>query len=360
MMNNMTCSDPSLDPATPSQLGASGGIVGRSPVMQKLRRMVAVAANSPHPVLIFGESGSGKRTVARTIRSSGPFRDGSFISIHCGSLAPALFGRQLFDYVRGEFTGPIREANGLIATAKGGTILLDSVEELDFDLQAKLVQLLQDIQNSQATDAPVNVRLLAATTHDLERVVMQGGFRKDLYWRLNVLSLRLPPLRDHRDDIPLLAEHFLKRMNSASGLQITLSDGAVQAMLSHDWPGNVRELGHCLERACAFASGPLIQAVDLPPEIVRTGHAMASNQNTELHIVPMAEVERQAILSAVAELKGDKAQAARLLGIGKTTLYRRLQQYAFHDLHGGASKAFSRVSYAIPMPHRPIRNRQSL
>jgi DNA-binding NtrC family response regulator len=345
MMNNVLRVDPSVDPVTRSQtLTGFGGILGQSPVMQKLCRMVAVAATSPHPVLILGEVGSGKRMVARTIRSSGPFRDRPFISIHCGLLAPVLFGGQLFDHVKGEFTGPTRVGNGRMATAKGGTIFLDNVEELDFDLQAKLVRLLQDIQNSQTTDAPVNVRILAASTHDLERVVMQGGFRKDLYCRLNVLSLRLPPLRDHRDDIPLLAEHFLERMMGASGQPTTLSEDAVQAMLSHDWPGNVRELEHCLKRACALANGPLIQVRDLPPEIVRTPHAMVSNQNTECHIVPLAEVERQAILNAVAELKGDKAKAARLLGIGKTTLYRRLRQFASDDLHGGASKAFSRVA----------------
>jgi DNA-binding NtrC family response regulator len=184
--------------------------------MQKLRCMVAVVANSPHPVLILGEGGSGKRTVARTIRSSGPFRDREFISIHCGSVARSSFRRQLFDHVKSEFAGPNHEAPGRTTTAKGGPFFLDNVEELGLDLQAKLVQLLQDIQDSQTTDAPVNVRILAATTHDLERVVMHGGFRKDLYCRLKVLSIRLPPLRDHRDDIPLLAEHFLEGMVSAS------------------------------------------------------------------------------------------------------------------------------------------------
>jgi DNA-binding NtrC family response regulator len=320
-----------------------GGIVGWSPVMQNLYRMVAMAANSLHPVLILGESGSGKRMVARTIRSSGPFRDRPFISIHCGSLAPALFRRQLFDHIKG-FAGPTQARNGLTAIAQGGTVFLDNVEELASDLQANLLGLLQEVQNSQTTDAPMNVRILAATTHDLERVVMQGGFRKDLYFRLNLLSVRVPPLREHRDDIPLLADHFLERMMHASGQKTTLSDHAVQAMLSHDWPGNVRELEHCLEHACAFASGPLIQVADLPPEIVRAPRAIPSNQNAECHIVPMAEVERQTILNAVAELKGDKARAARLLGIGKTTLYRRLQQYASHDLDGVASKAFSRVA----------------
>lgn len=345
MNNEVYRADPSIGPVTPSQTRRGFcGIVGQTPMIQKLRRLVAVAADSLHPVLILGERGSGKRTVARTIRTSGPFHDRAFISIHCGSLAPALFGRQLFDHVKRQFTQLPQEANGLMATTRGGTIFLDNVEELGFDLQERLVQLLQCIQNSQTTEAPLNVRILAATTHNLERVVMQGGFRKDLYCRLNVLSLRLPPLRDHRGDIPLLAEYFLEHMMSASGQQMTLSDGAVQAMLSYDWPGNVRELEHCLERACAVASGPLIQVADLPPEIVRTPQTMASNQNAECHIVPLADVERQAILSAVAELQGDKAQAARLLGIGKTTLYRRLHQYASRNLNPAASKALSRVA----------------
>jgi len=339
MMNNVTRAESSVNPVTLSQtLSGFGAIVGVSPVMQRLRRMAAVAAYSPHPVLILGEVGSGKRMVARTIRSSGPLRDRPFISIHCGSIVPALFGKQLFDHAKGQSTGPTREANGRKATAKGITIFLDNVEKLDFDLQAELLRLLQDIQNSQTTNAPVNVRILATTTHDLERVVMGGGFRKDLYCRLNVLSIRLPSLRDHRDDIPLLAEHFLRRMLSASVRQTTLSDSAMQAMLSHDWPGNVRELEHCLERAYTLACRPLIDVHHLPPEIVRSPHAMASNQNSECHIMPMAEVERRAILNAVAGLKGDKVRAARLLGIGKTTLYRRLQQYA-DDLPDGASKS---------------------
>lgn len=308
-----------------------GGIVGRSPEMEKLYRIIAKAANSVHPVLILGESGTGKEMVARSIHYSGPFRDKPFIPVDCGSLVPTLIESELFGYVKGAFTGANQAKDGLMAIAEGGTIFLDEVGELPVDLQAKLLRAIQEKEIRPVGSTrriPINVRILAATNRDLEQAVMQGTFRRDLYFRLNVLSLRIPALRERRQDVPLLISHFLERLTRTSGLEKVLTDEAIKAMLAYDWPGNVRELENCLERTYAFVSGPLIHTADLPPEIAHLQSVEPSNGNGHRKIIPMAELEKQTILSAIAELNGDKLQAARLLGIGKTTLYRKLKDYA--------------------------------
>ena len=310
-----------------------GGIVGRAPEMEKLYRIISKAANSIHPVLILGESGTGKEMVARSIHYSGPFRDKPFVPVDCGSLVPTLIESELFGYVKGAFTGANQSKDGLMAMAEGGTIFLDEVGELPVDLQAKMLRAIQEKEIRPVGSTrriPINIRILAATNRDLEQAVMQGTFRRDLYFRLNVLSLRIPALRERRQDIPLLIGHFLERMTRTSGLEKMLSDEALKAMLAYDWPGNVRELENCLERTYAFTSGPLIHSTDLPREVAKLPGVEPVNGNGNGHgrIIPIAELEKQTILSAIAELNGDKLQAARLLGIGKTTLYRKLKDYA--------------------------------
>jgi DNA-binding NtrC family response regulator len=313
-----------------------GGIVGRAPEMEKLYRIISKAANSIHPVLILGESGTGKEMVARSIHYSGPFRDKPFIPVDCGSLVPTLIESELFGYVKGAFTGANQAKDGLLSMAEGGTVFLDEVGELPVDLQAKMLRAIQEKEIRPVGSTrriPINVRILAATNRDLEQAVTQGEFRRDLYFRLNVLSLRIPALRERRQDIALLIGHFLERMTHTSGLEKMLSDEALKAMLAYDWPGNVRELENCLERTYAFTSGPLIHTTDLPREIANLPITEPSNGNghSRLKIIPMAELERQTILNAITELHGDKLQAARLLGIGKTTLYRKLKDYAAHS-----------------------------
>ena len=309
-----------------------GSIVGTSPEMEKLYRIVAKAAHSTHPVLILGESGTGKELVARSIHFSGPFHDKPFIPVDCGSLVPTLIESELFGYVKGAFTGAQHAKDGLLAIAEGGTVFLDEVGELPIDLQAKLLRAIQEKEIrpvGSTKHIPINVRILAATNRDLEEGVAEGTFRRDLYFRLNVLSLRIPSLRERRQDIPILAAHFLERLSRDSEQERTLSDDAMKAMLAYDWPGNVRELENCLERACAFTTGPMIHLGDLPHEISQLqGSAPAGSGNGSSKIVPMSELERQTILNAIAQLNGDKLQAARLLGIGKTTLYRKLKEYS--------------------------------
>src|SRR6202163_827180 len=247
-----------------SKLGF-GSIIGRAPEMEKLYRIIAKAANSSHPVLILGESGTGKEMVARSIHYSGPFHDKAFIPVDYGSLVPTLIESELFGYVKGAFTGANQAKDGLLAIAEGGTVFLDEVGELPVDLQAKLLRAIQEKEIRPVGSTrriPINVRILAATNRVLEQAVTEGAFRRDLYFRLNVLSLRIPPLRERREDIPLLIAHFMERTSRASTQEKILTDEAIKAMLAYDWPGNVRELENCLERTCAFTSGPLIPVAD--------------------------------------------------------------------------------------------------
>jgi DNA-binding NtrC family response regulator len=309
-------------------------IVGRSPEMEKLYRIITKAANSTHPVLILGESGTGKEMVARSIHFSGPYREKPFIPVDCGSLVPTLIESELFGYAKGAFTGAVRSKDGLLALADGGTVFLDEIGELPIDLQAKLLRALQEkeIRPVGGTKPiPINVRILAATNKDLEQAVAQGAFRRDLFFRLNVLTLRIPPLRERKQDIPLLTGHFLERQERTTGVQRNISDEALKLMLSYEWPGNVRELENCLDRACAMTSGPTIHISDLSSSLQnwQCQHdtvASLQPQASDL-IMPLAALEKQAILGALNRLHGDKLEAARLLGIGKTTLYRKLKEY---------------------------------
>jgi len=285
-------------------------------------------------VLIQGESGTGKELVARSIHFSGPNQDRPFIPVDCGSLVPTLIESELFGYVKGAFTGANRSKEGLLALANGGTVFLDEIGELGTDLQAKLLRALQEkeIRPVGATrSVPINVRILAASNRNLEVAVEQGSFRRDLYFRLNVLSLRIPPLRERKQDIPLLVGHFLERLSRLTGSQRAISDEALKIMLAYDWPGNVRELENCLERASAMSSGPLIHSGDLPTALRNSMRQQSSAEVRSGTIIPIAQLEREAILSALRQLKGDKLEAAKKLGMGKTTLYRKIREYRLED-----------------------------
>jgi two-component system response regulator HydG len=302
--------------------------------MERLYRIIAKAAQSTHPVLIQGESGTGKEMVARAIHFSGPFRDKPFIPVDCGSLVPTLIESELFGYVRGAFTGAVRAKDGLLAIAQGGTVFLDEVGELSVELQAKLLRAIQEKEIrpvGSTRRVPIEVRILAATNRDLEAAVAEGTFRRDLYFRLNVLTLKIPPLRERKQDIPLLAVHFMERLTHAGGASRSLSDECMKALMAYDWPGNVRELENCLERAVAMSSGPVLHVPDLPSGIQNAQIRGARADSMGASIIPIADLERQAILGTIDQLNGDKLLAAKLLGIGKTTLYRKLKEYASRD-----------------------------
>jgi DNA-binding NtrC family response regulator len=318
-----------------------GNMIGRSPEMDKLYRILAKVAQSSHPVLILGESGVGKELVARSIHSNGPHADRPFVPIDCGSLVPTLMESELFGYVKGAFTGANRSKDGLLASAEGGTVFLDEIGELPLDLQAKLLRALQEkeVRPVGATHRiPINVRILAATNRNLVTAVEQGRFRKDLYYRLSVVNLRIPPLRERKQDIPLLAAHFLERMSRETGTTHTLSDDALRTLVDYDWPGNVRELENSLDRACTLSSGPVLHLGDLPTQLQNfhlqnrrpmpaAAAALGAPGSSRAPVLPLAQLEKQAILETLRKLNGDKLLAARLLGIGKTTLYRKLKEY---------------------------------
>lgn len=308
-----------------------GNIIGRAPEMEKIYRIITKASQSSHPVLILGESGTGKELVAKSIHFSGPFRNKPFIPVDCGSLVPTLIESELFGHVRGAFTGATHHKDGLLAIAEGGTVFLDEIGDLPVDLQAKLLRAIQEKEIrpvGSVKRVPINVRILAATNRDLEHAVTDGSFRRDLYFRLNVLTIRVPPLRERRQDIPLLVGHFLERQGREAGIEKTISDDALKALLNYDWPGNVRELENCLERACALCSANELQVRDLPTQVYSAPLELMGMSQPSTGIVPIAELERQTILNALAQVNGDKMMAARLLGIGKTTLYRKLKEYA--------------------------------
>jgi two-component system response regulator HydG len=304
-------------------------MIGRSGEMEKLYRILSKVAVTTHPVLILGESGTGKELVARTIHAYGPNSQKPFLPVDCGSLVPTLIESELFGYVKGAFTGANHSKDGLLVSAEGGTVFLDEIGELSLNLQAKLLRALQEKEVRPVGSThrvPIKARIVAATNRDLAAMVEQGSFRKDL--------------RNRREDIPLLAAHFLDRISRERGAKFALSDEALRAMMRHDWPGNVRELENSIERACALSSGPVLHLGDLPTQLqqeglearrsaVRAGEPAAEEGAPQL--TTLADLERQAILGAIRALNGDKLQAAKLLGIGKTTLYRKLKEYGIAD-----------------------------
>ena len=319
-----------------------GTLIGRSSEMERVYRILSKVAHTNHPVLILGESGTGKEVVARTIHYNGPNATHPFIPVDCGSLVPTLIESELFGYVKGAFTGANRSKEGLLATAEGGTVFLDEIGELPLDLQAKLLRALQEKEIRPVGSnlrVPIHVRILAATNRDLAAMVEQGKFRKDLYFRLNVVNVKIPSLRERRQDVALLAAHFLERRRRETGVLYTLSDDVLRVLGAYDWPGNVRELENTIERACALSSGPVLHLGDMPTQIqeyrLQAQHsaefAPTEETSADAGILTIAEMEKHAILNTLRQLNGDKLTAARLLGIGKTTLYRKLKEYGIAE-----------------------------
>jgi DNA-binding NtrC family response regulator len=306
-----------------------GGLIGVSQKMQRVYRVMEKVSQHNYPVLILGESGTGKELVARSIHFSGPRRNKPFAPVDCSALVPTLIESELFGYVKGAFTGAMHSKQGLLEAAEGGTLFLDEIGDLPVDLQAKLLRALQEkeVKPVGATDRiSINVRVIAATHRDLETAVRTGGFRQDLFFRLNVVQIKLPPLRERKNDIPLLVTAFLEKFSDPDRPLRTIAEDAMARLLAYDWPGNVRELENAIERAVALGSGPILHAGDLPSSLqYGTGERVPVPANDE--VLPLEELERRAILRALRESSGDKLAAARLLGIGKTTLYRKLKQY---------------------------------
>lgn len=304
-----------------------GGLIGVSPKMQRVYRLVEKVSEHRYPVLILGESGTGKELVARSIHFAGPRRNEPFVPVDCSALVPTLIESELFGYIKGAFTGAMQAKTGLMESAGSGTLFLDEIGDLPVDLQAKLLRALQEkeVKPVGSTErVSISTRTIAATNRDLETAVRQGQFRQDLFFRLNVVQIKLPALRERKSDIPLLVNAFLEKFGESHGNMRTISEDAMARLLAYDWPGNVRELENAIERAVALGSGPILHVGDLPSNL-QYGSGERLPQNDE--ILPLDELERRAIVRALRESSGDKLAAARLLGIGKTTLYRKLKQY---------------------------------
>jgi two-component system, NtrC family, response regulator AtoC len=314
------------------------GIVGSSSKIQDVLRMISRLKDTRTPVLIAGESGTGKELVARAIHFRGSFATRPFVAVDCGSLVPTLIESELFGYERGAFTGALKSKTGLFQSASGGTIFLDEIGELPLEMQAKLLRVLQEkevrpVGSNQRVK--VDVRVIAATNRDLESEYRKGAFRKDLYFRLNVVTVYVPALRERRSDIPMLANWFLERYAPGHSIQITHS--AMKCLLQYDWPGNVRELENCIERAVALGDHRTIDLNDLPPSIASASPATIPAEGgvtpTGLSSTDLEDIERATIERVFQQVNGDKARAGKMLGISRATLYRKLKRYNIETRH---------------------------
>ncbi len=318
------------------------GLVGQSAEICSVRKMIEKAARNRLPVLVLGETGTGKELVARAVHQCCP--RGQFVPIDCGSLVGSLMESELFGHAKGSFSGAVENKKGLVELADGGTAFFDEIGDLPLEMQVKLLRLLQESEFRAVGSLQwrkVDLRIIAATHRNLTKEVAAGRFRQDLYYRLNVFSIRLPPLRDRREDIPILIDYFLSQVPEDS--RFYPSREILETLAAYDWPGNVRELKHCIDRMVAMRSEGDLQLSDMPSAIAnhRVGlrqlsEAMVQQQDGELvdysirpksPVITIPDSERQAICAALAATHGERAKAAKLLATSRTTLYRKMREY---------------------------------
>jgi len=322
------------------------GLLGQSPEISSIRRLIEKASRNRLPVLILGESGTGKEVVARAIHAAKP--RGQFVPIDCGSLVDTLMESELFGHTKGSFSGAAESKKGLVEIADGGTAFFDEIGDLPLAMQVKLLRLTQE-REFRAVGAlawrSVDLRVIAATHRNLRAEVAAGRFRQDLYYRLNVFTIRLPPLRERKQDIPLLIDHFI-HLGTAAGLpEFRPGPELIDVLTGYDWPGNVRELKHCIDRLSAMQSEGMWNAAYLPSplqdgqqtsglnclsEVLNSDRGRQSPETSLARISPITSIlesERHSIENALAATGGERARAAQLLGIGRTTLYRKMKQY---------------------------------
>ena len=308
------------------------GIIGHSAKIRDILQMISRLKDTWTPVLICGESGTGKELVARAIHYRGVFAKRPFVAVDCGALVPTLMESDMFGYTKGAFTGAAKSKIGLFQAANGGTIFLDEIGELPLEMQAKLLRVLQErevrpVGSNESTR--IQVRVVAATNRNLEAAIRDGQFRKDLFFRLNVVSITLPPLRERRSDIPMLAQYFLDRL--AENENVKFTSAAMKLLMRYEWPGNVRELENCISRAVTLGDRKVIDESDLSPALLtgetRTSAPAPPSDSEESSTVALDEIERLTIQRVFDQVGGDKAKAGELLGISRATLYRKLKRY---------------------------------
>ena len=304
-------------------------MVGAASGMRDLLQTMLKVSQSDEPLMILGETGTGKELVAKCIHHMGLRRAAPFLPVDCSTLVPQLMESELFGHVRGAFTGAITNTKGLFETALGGTVFLDEIGELPIALQSKLLRAVQEHEVRPVGSThwvKFHARIIVATNCDLAVAIQQGKFREDLYYRLNVLSLRLPPLRERREDILPLANHFLAKFSKIGEPPLELSPECAACLESYAWPGNIRELENCIRRIIVLSSGPVVQVAELASNMRESAETIPPG-NISDKVSLLSEVERQAVVRAIAESNWDIPRAARILGIGRTTIYRKLKEY---------------------------------
>jgi len=281
-------------------------------------------------VLLLGESGTGKELLAHAIHDHSPRARGPFVPVNCAALPETVLEAELFGYEKGAFTGAVQRHDGRFLQADGGTLFLDEIGEIPTHVQVKLLRVLQEgeVERLGGRTVKVDLRLVAATNQDLKAAVREGRFREDLYYRLNVIAVPIPPLRDRREDVPILAEHFLQLYAERNGRRLGgFSKAAAEVMARYDWPGNVRELENTVERAVVLSRGTAIDVDDLPPEVRSGTSALGDGKSLTFAVgTPLDEIERRVIHATLAHTGGDKRVCAQLLGIATRTIYRRLEE----------------------------------
>ncbi|MFQ6044722.1 MAG: sigma-54 interaction domain-containing protein [Candidatus Poribacteria bacterium] len=304
-------------------------LIGKSHQMQELYRLIEQTADSDASVIIEGESGTGKELVAHAIHYNSPRADGPFVPVNCSALPETLLESELFGHVKGAFTGAMRDKIGRFEAADGGTIFLDEIGDISPLVQLKLLRFIQERQFERVGDrksVKVDVRIIAATNKNLKELVREGRFREDLYYRLRVVPIFMPPLRERKEDIPLLVNHFMEKFKQKTGKPIvSMTDAALAAMLDYDWPGNVRELENAIEYAFVRCQRERIHLMDLPKELNEEDSMRMKKESETKSISP--EEEKAIILQALEDTRWNKTKAARMLGIGRTTLYKKLKEY---------------------------------
>jgi len=312
---------------------AEDGMIGSSSQIEAVRALIRKVAAARSPVLITGETGTGKELVARAIHRSSPRRDGPFIAVNCSALPTTLLESELFGYEKGAFTGADRQKQGRFELADGGTLFLDEIADTDLAIQAKLLRAVETGEFDRVGGTKpvrVDVRLLTATNRDIHEEAKRGGFRDDLYYRLNVFSVHLPPLRERPDDISPLAKHMLDRATAELNKKFEgLTDAAMIALVRYHWPGNIRELANCIERAAVMAEGDRIDVNDLPPYVLADAVGAGPPSQTEPTALSeqTEQFERQRILDALERYRWNRTRAAEELGIKRTTLQYKIRKY---------------------------------
>jgi len=300
-------------------------LIGSSPSMKEIFEIIEKVKNSGDTLIIQGESGTGKEQVAKSIHFSGNRKDKLFIPIECTSINPNVIESELFGHIKGAFTGAYKYKEGLLKSAGKGTIFLDEITEIQPYIQVKLLRALQEMEVKPVGSKKmerIEARIIVATNKDIYQSIKKGEFREDLFYRLNVVSIKVPPLRKHKEDIPPLVYHFIKKYSRDERELKGITSEALEIMIDYDWPGNIRQLENCIKRAFTLGSDELIDVKDLPEEIL----SMRSEKEERLKTID--EIEREYIIRTILHYNGSKVKAAKILGIGKSTLYNKLKEYS--------------------------------